>query len=185
MFDAAGRVLGAQRSSEQFLMGDLDHAGWPRHLDRMLIHWDKERWTDPTLLATHLRLPATISDPNPRDPGIALEPTPTSTAPEDRSSSVVPARRRLLLFTNAGCLGCQVTKRLVNQSPRLHEAMKMWDYELVDTATDDGASLAARYRVTVVPVLIGYDGSHEVLRTENIQTEDEIAHALAQASEPQ
>jgi len=60
IFNDRGLVRGAKKGREQLVLGDLDHAGWPRRLDRMLIHWDADRWNDPTLLATHLRLPDAI-----------------------------------------------------------------------------------------------------------------------------
>ena len=57
MFNDDGLVKGAKRSGEEFMMADLDHPGWPRHLDRMLIHWDQDRWSDPKLLEEALRVP--------------------------------------------------------------------------------------------------------------------------------
>ena len=40
----------------------MDHPGWPRHLDKVKMHWDEVDWIDPVLLETHLRLPEHIVD---------------------------------------------------------------------------------------------------------------------------
>lgn len=60
MFNASGLVWGAQRSGEEVLFFDLDHPGWPRHLDRMKIHWDKEGWLDDNLIMSEFRIPETV-----------------------------------------------------------------------------------------------------------------------------
>lgn len=173
MFNSDGLVIGAERRAEQMVMGDLNHAGWPRHLDTMLIHWDAERWTDPSLLSTKLRLPAVTSDRHAAVTG-ASGTTPMTDAP-------VPAAagRRLMLFTNAHCSGCQLTKNSIQESPRLQRAIRSWSYKVVDTASPEGAQLAAENRVTLVPVLVGFDGERELFREEDIDTADKIAAILS------
>lgn len=178
IFDADGRVIGAGRSAEQIVMGDLDHAGWPRHLDKMLIHWDAERWTDPTLLATKLRLPKVMSDRG----AVAVEvvaATPATNESGGTTEAKTPNGRCLLLFTNAHCSGCQLTKQSIAASPPLQRAIMSWKYSVIDTATPEGEMLAAQHRVTLVPVLIGLDDGREVFRDEDIDSAEKIASALA------
>lgn len=58
MFNPRMLVWGGKRVGEEILFyGMMHHAGWPRHLDVMRIHWDEEAWTQPDLLMTFLRLP--------------------------------------------------------------------------------------------------------------------------------
>jgi hypothetical protein len=175
IFDAEGRVIGARRSAEQLVMGDLDHAGWPRHLDKMLIHWDAERWTDPTLLSTKLRLPGAISGGR----GIATAVQPPSEG-KPAEAAAGPGGRTLLLFTDARCAGCQLTKKSIQESPALQRAVRSWSYSVVDTATPEGERMAAEHRVTLVPVLIGLDGARELFRDEDIDTAAKIAGVLSE-----
>jgi len=63
MFNKQKLVLGAQRWKEELVFTDINHPGWPRHLDVMLIHWDHDRWTDPALLQQNLRLPHALASP--------------------------------------------------------------------------------------------------------------------------
>jgi hypothetical protein len=175
IFDEQGLVLGARRSGEQFLLADLDHAGWPRRLDTMLIHWDADQWTDPTLLDAHLRLPSTIaSQPTSPLASAATPPaTPTPVATPDESSGP-----HLVLFTNAHCLGCQQTKRFLTESPGVRAALEGWQWKVVDTLTPEGERLAAQTRVTSVPVLIGYDHGHEIFRADDIETPAKLASII-------
>jgi hypothetical protein len=57
MFDAEGRVWGGRRWGEEIVFPSMLHPGWPRHIDKVLIHWDEARFTDPGLLERYLRLP--------------------------------------------------------------------------------------------------------------------------------
>lgn len=171
IFGRDGLVIGAERKSEQVLMSDLDHAGWPRHLDKMLIHWDAEHWTDPTLLATRLRLPSVMSNRN-------ASVMPAGSGAAQGHPTLAASGRRLVLFTNVHCSGCQLTKQTIQQSPALQRALRSWDYRVVDTATPEGERLAAENRVTLVPVLIGFDGERELFRDENIDSSGKIAAVL-------
>lgn len=182
MFDAGGLVIGASRGAEQLFMGDLDHAGWPRHLDKMLIHWDSERWTDPTLLASKLRLPAVVTDRTavaPASGAGAVLATASIEQPEPISGGSGAQGRRLLLFTNSHCTGCQLTKKSISESPRLQKAISGWNYRVIDTATPEGDQLAGQYRVTLVPVLVGFDGDRELFRDDDIDTADKIAAEIS------
>jgi hypothetical protein len=180
MFDADGRVIGAKRGTEQALMSDLDHAGWPRRLDIMLIHWDKDRWTDPQLLEKHLRLPQSLTGGASGGAAVAVA-AGTIHAGQSIPASENERGRRLVLYTNKYCLGCQMTKKSIGESRRLRELMRGWKYEVVDTATDEGTQMAAEHRVTMVPVLIGYDGNKELFRTEDVDTPDKIAGAISRS----
>lgn len=57
MFNDKRLVRGAKRWKEELVFGGLDHPGWPRHLDVMLVHWDHDRWNDPRLLERNLQMP--------------------------------------------------------------------------------------------------------------------------------
>lgn len=189
IFDDNGLVLGAKRGREQLVLGDLDHAGWPRRLDKMLIHWDADHWTDPTLLETHLRLPGSITDAGGASlacnddamsmPGTAFpqrsDSAPTTMAEHSKG-------RRLVLFTNGHCLGCQQTKKYMAESGRVHAAMRGWQCQVVDTLTREGALLAAQARITSVPVLVGYEDGHEIFRADDIDSPEKIASVLAEHS---
>jgi hypothetical protein len=184
IFDPDGKVLGAQRGAEQLVFGDLDHAGWPRHLDKMLIHWDSERWTDPTLLATKLRLPLALTDRTAAPVPTRMVSSQAGQAPSQTPADQGSRGRQLLLFTNKRCAGCQLTKKAINESPRLQQLIRGWRYQVVDTATPEGEQLAAEDRVTVVPVLVGFDGDREVFREDDIDTADKIATVIASHESP-
>jgi hypothetical protein len=183
IFNERGLVLGGKRWMEEVALGDLDSPGWPRHLDRMLIHWDASRWNDPALLATHLRLPRSMTDPaaspaRPRGSGAVAGHAGAAArgAGDDR------AGHRLVLFTNRACAGCEQTKRTIAGSPAVQRAMRGWEYEVVDTATADGARLAAAFHVSLVPVLIGVDGGRELFRSEEVDTAEQILAAIRGAA---
>ena len=179
MFDSKGLVLGGQRGMEQLVMGDLDHAGWPRRLDVMLIHWDADKWSDPTLLATHLRLPGMVTGSS-----VVAAGTAADDADERAGAAVVPVEdmhgRRLVLFTNGHCRGCQETKKYMANSQSVREAMKGWECRVVDTLTPEGAELAAAAGVTSVPVLVGYNEGREVFRAEDVDSPEKIVVAISQ-----
>lgn len=63
MFNRKRLVWGAVRKGEEKMFPAMDHPGWPRHLDVMKLHWDRETWMNPELLSRFLRLPkALVSD---------------------------------------------------------------------------------------------------------------------------
>lgn len=62
MFNKKGLVRGAKRWKEELVFSDINHPGWPRHLDVMLVHWDHDRWGDPELLEHNLRVPHAMAD---------------------------------------------------------------------------------------------------------------------------
>lgn len=67
LFNKEGLVWGGRRIGEEILfVGMLHHAGWPRNLDLVKVHWDEDEWTDPHLLSTFLRLPHSIVQANPK-----------------------------------------------------------------------------------------------------------------------
>lgn len=67
IFNKEGLVWGGRRIWEEVLfVGMLHHAGWPRNLDLVKIHWDEDKWTDPHLLCTFLRLPHSMVQSNPK-----------------------------------------------------------------------------------------------------------------------
>jgi hypothetical protein len=182
IFNERGLVLGGKRWMEEVALGDLDNPGWPRHLDRMLIHWDAARWNDPALLETHLRLPRSMTNPvasraRPAESRAVAEHAGVEArhAGDDRSG------HRLVLFTNRACTGCEQTKRSIAGSPAVQRAMRDWDYEVVDTATPDGARRAAAFHVSLVPVLIGVDEGRELFRSEEIETAAQILAAIRTA----
>ena len=191
IFNKDGLVKGARRGREQLVMGDLDHAGWPRRLAKMHIHWDADRWTDPDLLARHLRLPdAIVSDGAHRadagtgpSPSVSLVSDPSSPTASSRSVRVAGSSspgRRLLLFTDTRCVGCQLTKQIMHDSDEIHEAMDGWGLTVIDTATSEGARLAAERRITLVPTLVGIDHEHELMRSDALESKGAILNAIGQ-----
>jgi hypothetical protein len=57
--DNGGKVRGAERKKEKFLMNilGLDSAGQPRADDQIKMHFDQSTWGDPTIYGKYLRLP--------------------------------------------------------------------------------------------------------------------------------
>jgi hypothetical protein len=57
--DNGGKVRGAERKREKFLMSfaGVDSAGQPRADDQIRMHFDQSTWGDPTIYARYLRLP--------------------------------------------------------------------------------------------------------------------------------
>jgi hypothetical protein len=55
----AGKVRGAERKQEKFLMSfiGVDAAGQPRADDQIKMHFDESTWGDPTIYNKYLRLP--------------------------------------------------------------------------------------------------------------------------------
>jgi len=196
IFNDQGLVKGAKRGQEQLVMGDLDHAGWPRRLDQMHIHWDADEWTDPGLLANHLRLPDTIVSDHPHRVRALVEQIPTTgrlrehgssgasrASVSSPSGSLVESSgqdHQLLLFTDTRCTGCQLTKQIMKNSQEIHDAMGGWDFTLIDTATKDGAQIAAEHRITLVPTLVGIAHHKELMRSNELESKGTILHAIDQ-----
>jgi hypothetical protein len=57
--DNGGKVRGAQRGKEKFLLSlvGVDSAGQPRADDQIKMHFDESTWGDPTIYSKYLRLP--------------------------------------------------------------------------------------------------------------------------------
>jgi hypothetical protein len=57
--DSGGKVRGAERKKEKFLLSfaGVDAAGQPRANDQIKMHFDQSTWGDPTIYAKYLRLP--------------------------------------------------------------------------------------------------------------------------------
>jgi len=62
IFNEDGLVWGGRRIGEEIVFLTMDHPGWPRHLDKIMMHWDEVNWIDPSLLETYLRLPKQVLD---------------------------------------------------------------------------------------------------------------------------
>ena len=191
IFNKNGLVKGAKRGREQLVLGDLDHAGWPRRLDKMLIHWDKDHWTDPDLLTHHLRLPSTIVSQQ-RIQSFTKREQLTVQSPVNEDVSKVASStiesldnstaqdHQLLLFTDTRCIGCQLTKQIIKGSDEIHTAMSDWNFTMIDTATREGAQLAAEHRITLVPTLVGIDHKQELMRSNELESKIAILHAINQ-----
>ncbi len=193
IFNAEGLVKGAKRKGEELVLGDLDHPGWPRRLDKMHIHWDKEEWSDPTLLAQHLRLPESVIKHQAR-----TATGPAGDAPRRESRLVSVSRhqsvrkphasgtsdgacsRQLLLFTDARCNGCQLTKEIIKDSDKIRDALGDWSLTIIDTSTEEGARLAAEHRVSLVPTIVGVENNKELMRSDQLETEGKILRAINQ-----
>ncbi len=66
MFNEDGLVWGGKRLGEEIVFFTMHHPGWPRHLDKVKMHWDEVDWTDQTLLDTYLRLPRQVVEEDAR-----------------------------------------------------------------------------------------------------------------------
>ena len=181
MFNEKGLVRGAKRWKEQLVLSDMDNPGWPRHLDKMRIHWDREAWADPHLLAARLRLPQSMTGGVAAAAPPMVAPTPVAAQATTQPSPTVASRRKLILFTNRYCSGCQEVKANVMTAPAVRAALATWEYEVLDTAEAPAAAVAARHRVTVTPVLValGRDGQ-ELGRNEDIDTPAKVLRMLRQ-----
>jgi hypothetical protein len=192
IFRPDGLVIGGKRWKEELVLSDLNHPGWPRHLDQMLIHWDHDRWNDETLLVRHLRLPSSLTiASDTREPSRA---SVEDTRADDALSAETPADLRLalsahhtepqlLIFTNRYCLGCRAVKNKVLPNPLVQLELAHWDCRVIDTADAEGAALAARHHVSVTPVVVGFsrDGQ-EVFRSEEIDTPEKLLDVLEHGS---
>jgi hypothetical protein len=183
MFNAKGLVHGGKRWKENLVLTGLDNPGWPRHLDRMKIHWDRDTWTDQHLLEKRLRLPAAVTGqvaaaaPSPHE--LDVSPGAGGHAPGPAVEGDSPV---LILFTNRYCIGCEEVKRVVLSDPDVQAAITAWDYRAVDTAEPAAAALAARHRVSVTPVLVAFDREgRELLRSEEIETSAKLLAVIAEA----
>jgi hypothetical protein len=194
MFRPDGLVIGGKRWKEQIMLSDLDHPGWPRRLDRMLIHWDHDRWTDETLLQRHLRLPLSFAGDAAvasRDGSASASAAgPNSGPPCARAANATTAdaarasnEPELILFTNRYCLGCQAVEHDVLPDPAVQIELAHWRFRIIDTATPEGAAIATRRHVSMTPVIVGFDrAGHEVLRSEDIETPSKLINVLEHAS---
>jgi hypothetical protein len=189
MFNAEGLVVGGRRWKEQLIMGDLDNPGWPRHLDRMRIHWDKEMWVDPTLIQTHLRLPRSMLDRSVVSQNFEVVNPAVSTDGAHRAESVLAllpppdhgTRGTAILFTNRYCLGCQTVKRDVLPDDRVQKRLSPWTLRVYDTATPEGAAMAAALHVDATPVLTFIDDhGREISRNEDALTVPEMLAGIPQ-----
>lgn len=185
MFNEKGLVIGGKRWKEEIVLGDLDNAGWPRRLDVMRINWDKEQWIDPLLIEQHLRVPDAMLDHAavPRIGALADHPVEraagTDAQHDERLTAESGTRGTLVMFTNRACLGCRAMKRDVLPDPRVQKRLHGWTVRVYDTATPDGAALAAVMRVSATPVLIAFDPSrHEISRSEDLLTVTEMLQAI-------
>jgi|GEM_PF-2543839 len=183
MFDDEGKVRGACRSREEAVFSDLDHPGWPRHLDRMRIMWDECDWNDPRLLETYLRLPRGFQEPQ----AVASRLGGTGAAPaeEPLPSEVVDALRDgkpvALFFTHRLCSGCKAVEEEVIPSPSVVRAREGWTWLEVELQDEAGRSLANRYRVDATPTLVALDRNGvEQRRIVGISTVRQFEEALGQ-----
>ena len=183
MFNEKGLVHGGKRWKENLVLAGLDNPGWPRHLDQMKIHWDRDTWTDQRLLEKRLRLPAAVTGQvataAPGQQGMDVTPGAGDEAPGPVAEGERPV---LILFTNRYCIGCEEVKRVVLSDPFVQSAIAYWDYRAVDTAEPAAAALAARHRVSVTPVLVAFDREgRELLRSEEIETSAKLLAVIAEA----
>jgi len=192
IFNNKGLVKGAKRGNEELVLGDLDHPGWPRRLSKMHIHWDKDEWNDPSLLASHLRLPDAIFSNQTNPMNAIVEQTPSqkpqtidtmasnSTTPDLHTQSSQAQDHQMLLFTDARCSGCQLTKQIIKNSSEIHQAIGNWNFTIIDTATDEGAKIAAEHRISLVPTLVGFDHNQELMRSNELESKSTILRAINQ-----
>lgn len=189
IFNDKGLVLGGKRSKEELFLAGLDNPGWPRHLDKMLIHWDQARWIDPDLLAENLRLPKKMGDER-----ATPVPAPGSTGQGPRRGPPLDERIRkplgdkkpyLVLFTHKLCMGCRKFKRDVLPRPKVRAAIKAWSFVQIDLFTEEGGKLSETHRISVTPVAVLFDRKgNEIARSEDIDTAEKFLKHLAAAKRP-
>ena len=173
MFNQQGLVIGGRRWKEEMLFAEMDNPGWPRRLDQMRIHWDHDRWDDPELLETSLRLPHALCG--------SSAPAQNASAADLQSSRspLMNEKPRVLFIMNRACLGCKYVKEHVLSVDSIKRALANLKFESVDTATPEGAFLAARHRVDSTPVLLGFDCSdNEVFRSADLENPADVLKLL-------
>ncbi len=187
MFDSDGFVWGAERSMEEAVFSDVDHAGWPRHLDRVKVHFDDANWTDAHLLERFLRLPKELTEASagvrrlevagPRREDAGLEQSPLIRGLAETGHPFA------LLVVHEKCVACHVFAKKVLNDPEAQTALDGWTWKTVDMAKQDGRDLAQRARVAVTPTLILLDArGRELERVEGIGSLADLQEALRSAS---
>ena len=183
MFNAKGLVIGGKRWKEELFLPALDHPGWPRHLDKMLIHWDEARWNDPHLLAQYLRLPRKIK----QDSGVDLT-TAVKLSRRDNKSAAAKApmpgeicaecdrsKPYILIFTHKYCVACQSFKKDILPLSQVQKALERWNCVLLDIFEPKNKELADRYRIDVTPSFIVFDQpGRELGRTTQLDTPEKF-----------
>ena len=188
MFDSDGFVWGAERSMEEAVFSDVDHAGWPRHLDHVKVHFDDANWTDDHLLERFLRLPKEITQTSAGIRELKVDgPHGGVTGVEESplvQTLVKEGRPIALLVVHEKCTACHVFAKKVLNDPEAQVALEGWAWKTVDMAKSDGRDLAQRARVAVTPTLILMDTrGRELERVEGIGSLADLQEALRRTAE--
>lgn len=189
MFNDEGLVKGAKRSGEEIMLADLDHPGWPRHLDRMLIHWDQDRWSDPMLIAEALRVPRKAVADSPDAP---LKKT-AKTEPEHLDKRIAPSelpavilnsyphdKAFLVMVSHRYCLGCEAFKKKVLPLPDVQKELSKWNFVSLDMFKKEQMMIAKPMNITLTPTVICYDKEgHELRRIEGVDSKEQLLKFIA------
>lgn len=73
---------------------------------------------------------------------------------------VLKMTNKILLFTSPTCGPCMMMKPAMADLANEHK--DNYDYEVIDTHTDEGSALATRYRVRAVPTTVLLQDNNEV-----------------------
>ena len=186
MFNEEGLVLGGKRWKEELFMSSLKNPGWPRHLDKTLIHWDESSWTDPKLLEEHLRLPKKILSTEKGRWKIASDSLVQKQ--EIHSNTLVPkevceacdaSRPYLLIFTHSSCVSCRSFKKDVLPLSQVQNALKRCHCILLDISEAKNRQLGDRYRIDVTPTFIAFTKEgKEITRGYHLDTAEKFIEFL-------
>lgn len=185
LFNADGLVWGGKRGREEVLFADLDHPGWPRHLDHMKISWDESDWRDPGLLDRFLRLPSRMIE---AEATTESAPVPPAGASAEASAPLpAPVRDALhrgkpvaILVTHKLCGGCRKVEREVLPTPEVRQAQQGWTWLDARLNEPGGEEIGAHFRVDMTPTLILLDRDGSVRqRINGIARVEQFVQALA------
>ncbi len=187
MFNDEGLVKGAKRTGEELMLADLDHPGWPRHLDRMRIHWDQDRWSDPELLAGALRIPhkavsdVQVSRTSQTEKTSSLEISSQATVLTPVILNSYPHDKPfLVMVSHRYCLSCRAFKKEVLPLPEVKQELSKWNFVSLDMFQKEHMLISKTMNITVTPTVIWYDTEgHELRRIEGVDSKEKLLEFLA------
>ncbi len=195
MFNDEGLVWGGRRWKEELIFTSLEYPGWPRHLDKVNIHWDEAKWQQPNLLMDYLRLPHAILETNIADEEESLEEGFSEETADESNKEYSPSvlstsflekygqeKPFAVLVTHKFCIGCHKFKETVLKDNKSQKALSNWNFVVIDLFQEEERKLVAAQRVSLTPTLILFSSQgKELLRMEGISTLAELNSSLGKA----
>ncbi|NUM34901.1 MAG: thioredoxin fold domain-containing protein [Candidatus Brocadiae bacterium] len=183
IFNEEGLVIGGKRWKEEIFMSSLKNPGWPRHLDKTLIHWDESQWTDPKLIENHLRLPKQIISTEKKEIQAHLvakkQANSNTLVPEEVCKVCDTGKPYLLIFTHSSCVACRSFKKDILPLAQVQRVLKRCNCILLDVSEEKNRLLADRYRVDITPTFIAFDkDARETKRGYHLNTAEKFIEFL-------